>query len=132
MRKIFIIPILVFVLLLAGCTINTTAPANFNDNGNIDVSNLKADLEKQVAIGKAMEVYQAAKEKGEDLSQGPCLSNELYGNSKYPETMWVLDIAHSPQQAVDDLPQNQCGAFREGKAKHFVELDPDGEVIRAE
>jgi spermidine synthase len=25
---------------------------------------------------------------------------------------------------------NQCAAYRSGKAAHFVELDPDGEVIR--
>lgn len=54
---------------------------------------------------------------------GPCLSNEIIGD-------WVCDVAHSPRQPVDDLPENQCSAFREGKARHFVELSPDCTVIK--
>jgi hypothetical protein len=61
----------------------------------------------------------------EDLSAGPCLSNNLIPD-------WVADIAHNPRQAVDDLPANQCSAYREGQAHHFVELDLDGNLIRAQ
>jgi hypothetical protein len=44
----------------------------------------------------------------------------------------VADIAHEPRQPVDDEPANQCARFRNGEAHHFVELDPDGALIRAE
>lgn len=33
---------------------------------------------------------------------------------------WVLDVAN--------LPLNQCQAFLEGKAHHFIEIDPTGEI----
>jgi hypothetical protein len=45
---------------------------------------------------------------------------------------WVADVAHDPRQPVDDDPANQCEEFRAGEAEHFVELDPDGNVIRVE
>ncbi|MEW6294999.1 MAG: hypothetical protein AB1467_01740 [Candidatus Diapherotrites archaeon] len=64
------------------------------------------------------------KAKGTDLSNGPCLGNPLSG---FPD--FVCDVAHDPRTAVDNLPENQCSAFREGKAKHFVEVDESCKVI---
>lgn len=61
--------------------------------------------------------------KGRDLSNGPCLSNEIVED-------WVCDVAHEPRQAVDNLPENQCPAFREGRAKHFVEVTPECKFIK--
>lgn len=58
-----------------------------------------------------------------DLSSGPCLSNDIRPN-------WVVDIVHNPREPVDNLPSNQCQAFIEGRAKHFVELDMQGNIIR--
>jgi len=60
------------------------------------------------------------------LSNGPCLSNSL---PDAPD--WVCDIAHMPREPLDNLPENQCNAFREGKAHHFVELDETCNLIRA-
>lgn len=61
---------------------------------------------------------------GDDLSSGPCLDNaETYEN-------WVIDIAHDPREAVDDEPENQCAAYRSGRAEHFVELSTSGDIIR--
>jgi len=77
------------------------------------------------AIATARALYLQQKSAGVDFSDGPCLSNEIIPG-------WVADIAHNPRQAVDDLPENQCEAYRDGKAKHFVELDPDGNLIRAQ
>lgn len=37
-----------------------------------------------------------------------------------------------PREDVDDDPANQCQRYRSGEADHFVELTPDGELIRAE
>ena len=59
-----------------------------------------------------------------DFAAGPCLGVVVAG--------WVADVAHDPREAVDDRPENQCEAYRSGEADHFVELDPAGQVIRAE
>jgi hypothetical protein len=67
----------------------------------------------------------AALEKGENLSAGPCLANPI-NNTDY-----VCDVAHSPRQKTDNLPENQCSAYREGKAHHFVEVTPECEVIKS-
>jgi hypothetical protein len=62
-----------------------------------------------------------------DYKNGPCLSDS---NPSWNITDWVCDIAHSPRQSVDDLAENQCLAFREGKAHHFVEVDTDCNLIK--
>ena len=80
-------------------------------------------IEQETAINQAKLLYKHTKENGQDLSNGPCLSNALMKD-------WVLDIVHNPRQVIDDLPQNQCAAYIEGSARHFVELDLDGNLIR--
>ncbi len=80
--------------------------------------------EMDTAINQAKHVYNQRKAQGVDLSSGPCLSDALMAD-------WVLDIAHSPRIPIDDLASNQCPSYREGRAKHFVELDPEGNLIRA-
>jgi hypothetical protein len=62
-----------------------------------------------------------------DLGSGPCISESLPG---LPD--WVADIAHDPRLPVDDEQANQCQRYRGGEAQHFVELSPQGELIRAE
>ena len=62
-----------------------------------------------------------------ELAQGPCIAESLPGLAD-----WVVDVAHDPRRAVDDQPQNQCQRFRAGDAAHFVELDPRGNLIRAQ
>lgn len=76
------------------------------------------------AVNQAKHVYRQTKLLGGDFSNGPCLSNALMPG-------WVADIVHSPRLPIDDLPENQCSAYLEGRAKHFVELDVDGNLIRA-
>lgn len=75
------------------------------------------------AVNQAQHVYNLRIQSGTDLSDGPCLSNALLPG-------WVADIVHSPRITIDDLPQNQCRAYLEGSAKHFVELNLEGDVIR--
>ena len=82
------------------------------------------DAEKDAAVAAAKEAYAAAKAEGVDFANGPCLGVVKKG--------WVADVAHDPREDVDDKPENQCEAYRAGDADHFVELDPDGNVIRAE
>lgn len=78
-----------------------------------------------LVILNAQEIYQKAVKEAVDMSSGPCLADD-----EIPD--WVVDVAHNPRQPVDDLPENQCPSYLSGKAKHFVELDPAGNVIRAE
>jgi hypothetical protein len=61
-------------------------------------------------------------------NRSPCLSD---GNPEWNISDWVCDVAHSPRRAIDDLPENQCAEFRDGKAHHFVEISPQCEFIRA-
>ena len=83
--------------------------------------------EKQQAVAAAGSAYNQAKARGADLTDGPCLSEQLPGIEG-----WVADIAHDPRAPVDDDPANQCQRYRSGEADHFVELTPTGELIRAE
>ena len=61
---------------------------------------------------------------GRDLADGPCLGVVLEN--------WVADVAHDPREEVDDRPENQCEAYRNGHLEHFVEVGPQGILIRAE
>jgi hypothetical protein len=65
------------------------------------------------------------KDAGEDLSRGPCLPD-----AAMPEG-WVCDIAHDPRSDVDNIPANQCAAFRLGQAQHFVEVNENCEMFRS-
>jgi hypothetical protein len=91
-----------------------------------DKKSYKPGVSKEVdsAINQAQNLYYVRRNLGEDFSKSPCLSNDLIPG-------WVVDISYSPRQPVDDLPENQCSAYLEGRAKHFVELDPEGNLIRA-
>jgi hypothetical protein len=97
------------VLVAAGC-------------GGVD------EAERQAAVVAARALYEKERLAGTDLSRGPCLANPL----PPPNENWVADVAHEPRRAVDDDPANQCSAYRDGEAEHFVELDTEGRLIRAE
>ncbi len=79
------------------------------------------DIDK--VVNQAQYVFKLKQERGENFKNGPCLSNDLLPD-------WVADIVHSPRLEIDNLPENQCPAFLEGRAKHFVELSPEGQLIR--
>jgi hypothetical protein len=74
-------------------------------------------------LKNALNLYLEKKREGTDMENGPCLG-------KIADD-WVLDIAHNPRQPGDNKPQNQCQDFIEGKVHHFIELDPDGKLIRS-
>lgn len=63
----------------------------------------------------------------QNLTSGPCLSDT---DINWNIEDWVCDVAHSPRQTVDDLPENQCLTFREGQAHHFIEVDTECKLIR--
>jgi hypothetical protein len=83
----------------------------------------QGDRDKAVAAARFLYAGKAK----QDLSSGPCLSESIPGLSD-----WAVDIAHDPRRAVDDEPANQCQSFRDGETHHFVELTPEGQLIRAE
>ncbi len=82
----------------------------------------------QIAAQHCVELCRIAHKEGIDLSTGPCLSDTYLTGWEVND--WVCDVAHLPRQPVDNLPQNQCKAFREGRAHHFVEVDENCNVIR--
>lgn len=75
------------------------------------------------AVNTALMVYESQKKLKKDLSDGPCLSNDLLED-------WVADLVHNPRIEEDDLAENQCAALLDGTATHFVELDLEGNVVR--
>jgi hypothetical protein len=79
---------------------------------------------REEAIRKAKELFEQKRREGMDFSRGPCLSEEIVPD-------WCVDVAHSPREPIDNDPSNQCRSYREGRVHHFVELDPNGNVIRA-
>jgi hypothetical protein len=84
-----------------------------------------ASSERTRAINEAKLAYATAVAKHIDLSDGPCLAERLPGLPG-----WVVDIAHDPREAIDDVAANQCARYRAGEAEHFVELDETGRLIR--
>jgi hypothetical protein len=82
--------------------------------------------EKDAAVEAAYVAFAEADAAGVDFADGPCIADPL---PAMPD--WVVDIAHDPRTDVDDEPENQCAAYRSGNADHFVELDEQGNLIRA-
>lgn len=104
--------------------VNAAAKTVVNAVNAVNTNSVKQRVTKEAAVAEAKAVYILQEGQGIDFTNGPCLSNNLLPD-------WVADVAHNPRQPVDDLPENQCRAYREGTAKHFVELDPEGQLIRA-
>lgn len=92
---------------------------------NAPPSKVVSKVMVDTAINQAKHIYRQEKEKGRDFSSGPCLSDALLPD-------WVVDLAHNPRISIDNLPQNQCPGYFEKRAHHFVELDLDGNLIRAQ
>jgi hypothetical protein len=110
MRRVCLTPLIALLLFVPAC-------------GGDDAS----ESEKDQAVAAAAKAFDAANLSATDLEMGPCIAERLPGLDD-----WVADIAHDPRTDVDDDPANQCQRYRDGEAHHFVELTPDGELIRAE
>lgn len=110
-------PLFITALIVIILTGVATIALNYHEPKTISRSEI------DTAVNQAQFLYRQRKEMGEDFSKGPCLSTALMPG-------WVVDIVHSPRIPADDLPENQCPAYIEGKAPHFVELDLDGNLIR--
>lgn len=128
-KSIIITLVFCFAIILSGCTKDNNQNDNSYSAAEIVTGSaalqIKQNTDKDLAVAKAQELWRIQFQMEEDLSSGPCLSNNLIPD-------WVGDIAHNPRTAADDLPENQCSAYRAGTAHHFVELDQAGNLIRAE
>ncbi len=123
-------------LLLSACTLGqkivNTANQVGSDTGTLvnkatgvaDTATLKA-ADIAFATARAKEFFNALQAQGEDISNGPCLSENL-------TTGWVADLVHNPRQPIDDQPANECQNYLNGTAKHFVEIDLTGKFVRAQ
>ncbi|MFH0828733.1 MAG: hypothetical protein V1907_00970 [Candidatus Kerfeldbacteria bacterium] len=105
--------------------VNAAAKTVTNTVNAVNSPGVKGAITKNAAIAQAKAVFIAQEGQGVDFTEGPCLTNSLLSD-------WVADVAHNPRTSVDDLAENQCSAYRNGTAHHFVELDPEGQLIRAE
>lgn len=91
---------------------------------NYDPSQFLHKIESEKAINQAQYLYKIQKSKGQDFSFGPCLSDSLMKG-------WVVDIVHNPRNEIDDLIENQCQSYIDGRASHFVELDTMGNFVQS-
>lgn len=116
MPKLILLTIALAVIVLTGIVtvyyFNSFAPKGIS----------KSEID--TAINQANFLYRQRKAMGVDFSTGPCISNSLMPG-------WVVDIVHNPRTSVDELPENQCSAYIEDRIAHFVELDTEGNFIRA-
>ncbi|MFA5051740.1 MAG: hypothetical protein WC544_01610 [Patescibacteria group bacterium] len=130
-KKILTICALLLISFIFSACTKTASDSNANSFSAADIVSGAADVQiklnadKNLAIAKAKELWGNAFQMEEDLSSGPCLANNLIPD-------WVADIAHNPRTSADDDPTNQCSAYVNGTAHHFVELDPEGNLIRAQ
>lgn len=118
---LFTLTMTLSLVTLAGCA-NKTEKASTVPTSNLAKGAQIAKIPAEALKG-ALNAFTKAKEEGTDLANGPCLGTIT------PD--WVLDIAHNPRQAVDDKKENQCPDYLDGKAHHFIEMDANGQLIRA-
>ena len=128
-KKIVVLSVVFFSTIILSACVKDTVTQELTNAADVATGvaavKIKEQADKNLAIAKAKELWRIQFQLEQDLSAGPCLSNNLIAD-------WVADIAHNPRLPIDDQPVNQCNAFTDGTAKHFVELDAEGNLIRAE
>ena len=111
-----------FVLTLLVITITSFLVWQLNKKEGEYKPGVNAEADQ--AVNAAKVVYQQQKRLKVDLSNGPCLSNDLIKDD------WVADLVHNPAELIDRLPEIQCPALLDGTATRLVELDLEGNVVR--
>lgn len=117
--------LLLAIISVSGCT-QYAQQSQYQPTGN--QSQAQQATQEQSPVDITDTCVQACKDalaQGRNLEQGPCLLDPATENKD-----WVCDVAHSPRQDVDNLPENQCSSYRSGVAAHFVEVAPDCRFIR--
>jgi hypothetical protein len=123
--KLPIIAITCVVWLTMGCQIQQNINSTVDATTGIGTIPQERASEKNLAIAQAKIIFQQQLALGNDFSHGPCLSERIIDD-------WAVDIAHVPRTDEDNQPENQCQSYRKGTTHHFVELDLEGNLIRAE
>lgn len=62
----------------------------------------------------------------EKRNQGIQFSSQCLGSCED----YAVDIVHVPRTDEDNLIENQCLDYREGKVSKFIELDENKEIVR--
>lgn len=117
-------PVLLTIFLTVILVVSALTIFFLNQKDANEEYKLGDSLEFDAAVNQARYIYNLRQKDGVDFSNGPCLTDALMPG-------WVLDLVHNPREAIDDLSENQCRSFLEGSAKHFVELDLNGNFVRA-
>lgn len=77
-------------------------------------------LRQQEAIKLALELYEKEK------ASGRILTSQCLGTVN----RYAVDIVHNPRSQEDNLLQNQCKDFYEGRVSKFIEIDAEGNIRR--
>lgn len=85
-------------------------------SGSMPAAQKKACIDLCMGTGQRSESWYA----------GPCLAE---AGQNGMGAGWVCDVAHNPRQEADNLMENQCSTY--GQGRHFVEVDTDCKFIRA-
>lgn len=117
-RAALLFSVIPFLIILGGIIY---APRSFRKP---ETASLLSKGDEARAIEAAQKIFSSKRAAGVSMSNGPCLADEVIPG-------WAADVAHSPRQPVDDLPENQCGSLREGTVEHFVEIDTEGKFLRS-
>lgn len=126
MKKGFVLLILFGgFLFVVGAGCRKDIEQSVNEITGLEPVRIEQQAEKDLAIAKAQNLFKQKVAAGEDMSNGPCLADEIIPD-------WSADLLHDPREEVDDLEENQCQFYHEGKTHHYVELDMNGNLIRAE
>ena len=111
MKKAYLLGIFIVIIILAVVLILLMGKKDGEEQ----------DLQQQEMINCALEKFSEFKNTGAEIDS-QCLG---VCNGQY-----AVDIVHVPRTAEDNLPENQCEEYREGKVSHFIELDENGGVVR--
>mgnify|MGYP001598639841 CR=1 FL=1 len=80
--------------------------------------------EQQDVVSCALDLYNQEKNKLTDKATE--FSSQCLGSCGD----YAVDIVHVPRTNEDNLAENQCSDYREGKVSKFIELDKAGEIVR--
>ena len=123
---------LIATVFVSGCILQNDEETNSTEINDISEENENhlnqtSDLQN-FALVTCKNICQDALGNRTDLNNGPCLSDN---NSDWIVSDWVCDVANSPRQGIDNLTENQCSAYINGTAHHFVEVSTNCTLIRA-
>lgn len=118
---LFSVGALFLILLISGCTQIKQVKRDIETFETPFISEGENPLESPASL--CINLCREQRDKGVDLSSGPCLSDRIMEG-------WVCDVAHDPRVDIDNNPANQCGAYLNGTARHFVEVDLNCNLIR--